>query len=132
MSELKHLWEADHPYYMTEGNYYQNGLHREFRTLDDFLSEFGDSDMDYNYVVRWDWLEGEDHGASAFNGDVYYRNGTLKIQFVGQRKALLWSCEVSVCRADESRVRSWLEPRAAYVASLWFPLTIHAPPEATP
>lgn len=130
-----HLWEVDHPYYMSEGNYYQAGCHQSYQTLDNFLSDWRDTDLDLNFVVRWDWLEGEDWGAGAFNGDPYYRNGRLMVQFVGQRKASLWSCEVSVCRADEPRVIEFLTPRAAYIRRLWEPLlgsTPTTPTEETP
>lgn len=116
-----HLWEVEHPYHMTEGNYFQNGMHTCWSTLDGFLAEFGDSDLDYNYVVRWDWLEGEDNGAGDYRGDDYYRNGILKVQFVGQRKALLYSHEISVCRADEPRVIEFLKPRFEYAKKLWEP-----------
>lgn len=124
----KHLWECKHPYYMTEGNYFATGMHTAFTTWDNFFSEFGDSDMDYNFVVRWDWLEGEDWGAGEFRGDSYYRNGRLLVQFVAQRKAQLFSVEVSVCRADEDRVRDWLTPRAAYLASMWQPFALVVAP----
>ena len=112
-----HLWESKHPYHMSEGYY-----HTEWKSLDDFMGEFADSDMDYNYIVRWDWLEGRDCGAGEYNGDDNYRNGRLLIQFVGQRKALLFSHEISVCRADEPRVIEFLRPRFQYAMELWTPM----------
>ena len=120
---MTHLWETKHPYYACEGNYYKNGLHECHATLDSFLAEFDDSDMDYNHVYRWDWLEGQDYGAGEYTGDDYYRNGVLKVFFVGQRKALHFSHEVSVCRADEARVREFLAPRFEHLLSMWTPLT---------
>lgn len=93
-----------------------------YKTLDDFLVEYSDCDMDYNFLVRWDWLEGEDHGAGDYRGDDYYRNGRFLVHFVGQRKAQLWSCEISVCRADEPRILEYLRPRAAYMRTMWGPI----------
>lgn len=123
MSE-QHLWETDHPYYMTEGNYLALGYHTRHQSWADFLTAFGDSDLDYNYVVRWDWLEGSDWGAGDYAGDDYYRNGRFMVQFVFQRKALLASHEVEVCRADEPAVRAWLAPRFVYALTMWEPFRV--------
>lgn len=123
----KRLWEINHPYYMTSGNYFEAGWHREFKTLDDFLSEFDDADLDYNWVVRWDWLEGEDWGAGEYRGDDYYRNGRLMIQMIGQRKALMQSFEVAVCRADEPRVREYLNKYWTYMQEMWAPFSALSP-----
>jgi hypothetical protein len=117
----KHLWEVKHPYYMSEGNYYARDCHTEFKSWGEFLSEWGDADLDYNYVVRWDWREGSDWDLGEYNGDDYYRHARLLIQFVGQRKALLLSVEVHVCRADEAAIKEWLQPRFEYAMSMWEP-----------
>lgn len=117
----KHLWEVDHPYYMTEGNYFSRDCHSTFKSWQDFLSEWENTDLDMNYVVRWDWLEGEDWGTGEFTGDVNYRNGRLMIQIVGQRKAALHSLEIEICRADEPSVIEWLTPRFEYAQIMWEP-----------
>jgi hypothetical protein len=55
----KHLWEVDHSYYMNEGNYFQSGMHTEYKRWGEFIEEWGEyTDLDLNYVVRWDWHEG--------------------------------------------------------------------------
>jgi len=127
MSDLKHLWEVKHPYYMNEGNYFQNGEHHVHDTWASFVAEFGDSDLDYNWFVRWDWLEGEDYGAGEFTGDVYYRNGRFKLQMIGQRKSYLCSFEAAVCRADEPAIIEFLKPRWNYMRAMWEPLAASAP-----
>ena len=114
---MQHLWEVDHSYYMTEGNYYSNDCHTEFKKWTDFLAEWGDADFDMNYVVRWDWIE------DAEPIDDYDREGRLLIQFVGQRKARLLSTETAVCRADEKGVFAFLNPRFDYAMKLWLPIT---------
>lgn len=121
---MKRLWEIKHPYYMNEGNYFQNGCHTEYKTWADFKEEWSSSDMDYNWFVRWDWLEGEDNGAGEYAGDDYYRNGRFMIQRIGQRKALLDSHEVSVCRADEPEIRNFLERYWEYMKTMWEPLSL--------
>lgn len=119
----KHLWEVDHPYYCNEGNYFQAGLCEHYKAWDDFASEFASSDMDMNLVFRFDWKEGEDNGAGAYNGDDYYRNGLLQVCFMGQRKGLYFSHEVSVCRADEPAVIAFLKPRYERMLELWAPFS---------
>lgn len=117
-----HLWEVDHPYYCNESNYYKAGLCSHHKTWADFISEFGNSDMDLNLVFRFDWKEGEDNGAGAYAGDDYYRNGLLQVFFMGQRKGLFFSHEIEVCRADEPAVREFLQPRFEKMLELWQPL----------
>lgn len=120
---MKHLWETDHPYYMNEGNYFKIGCHTTYATWDEFLSGWKDADIDYNWFVRWDWLEGEDNGAGEYSGDDYYRNGIFKIQRIGQRKGLLDSHEISVCRADEPKIREFLNPYWEYMKLMWEPFS---------
>lgn len=118
----QHLWEATHQYYCNLGNYYNNYCGTSHKSWADFISEEGDSDMDYNLLFRWDWKEGEDYDLPEFNGDAYYRNGSLELFFMGQRKGLYRYVEVSVCRADEDAIREWLMPRWEHLKSLWQPL----------
>ncbi|QAZ46798.1 hypothetical protein [Mesorhizobium sp. Pch-S] len=120
---MAHLWEVDHPYYMTEGNYFSNDCHTKYATWDGFLAEFGDSDIDYNWFVRWDWLEGEDWNAGTYRGDDYYRHARFMFQLIGQRKAKLLSFEVAVCRADEPAILEFLKPRWDYMKLMWEPIS---------
>jgi hypothetical protein len=119
------LWESKHSYYAQEGNYYSNDCHIEYKTLQAFIAAEGDSDLDYNLVYRWDWDEtsDEDEDVSTYTGDDYYRHATLKVFFIGQRKARARSVSVQVCRADEPGVRAWLQPRLNHLAALWAPMS---------
>jgi hypothetical protein len=119
---VTHLWEASHPYYCQDGNYCMNGAHHEYKSWAEFIDDNGDADPDYNLVYRFDWLEGEDAGAMSFNGDVNYRNGVLKVYWMGQRKACARSSAVEVCRADEPAVIEFLRPRLNHLLKLWTPL----------
>lgn len=119
----KHLWEVDHPYYANEGNYFSQDCHTTFKTWPRFAADSADEDLDLNLVYRWDWKEGEDDEAGAFNGDENYRNGRLLIFYIGQRKALARSVEIEVCRADEPAVIEWLRPRFAKLMDIWEPLS---------
>ena len=122
----KHLWEVKHSYYCNEGNYYSSDCGGYYKSFAEFLAEFGDSDMDYNLLFRWDWSE-ED---IQFNGDPNYRNGKLKVFWMGQHKGLYRFDIVEVCRADEPAVIEFLKPRFAYLMELWAPMTL--PPEDAP
>lgn len=121
-NEQKHLWEVDHSYYCNEGNYFSNhDVGGHYKTFAEFLSEFKDSDFDYNLLFRWDWVEGEDHDLPVYNGDDYYRNGMLKVFWIGQRKGLYRYDTVAVCRADEPAVIEFLKPRWKHMQELWAP-----------
>jgi hypothetical protein len=126
---MTHLWEADHPYYCSVGNYYAPRREQpmaHYRSWADFMSEEGDSDRDYNLLFRWDWREGGDWGhGTAFNGDENYRNGVLLLFWMGQRKGLYRWTEVEVCRADEPAVREFLGTRMKHLLSLWEPIVGH-------
>lgn len=117
------LWEVDHPYYCNEGNYYSNECHTEFPRWQDFAEGAVSEDHDMNLIFRWDWKEGDDPDAPTYNGDDYYRNGTLQLFYMGQRKGLFRCVEVSVCRADELAVIEFLRPRWALMQMLWAPLS---------
>lgn len=127
---MKHLWEADHAYYCNDGNYFASGNNQpggHYKSWAEFHEEFGDADMDYNLLFRWDWREGEDHNLPPYNGDDYYRNGHLMVCWMGQRKGLYRWDIVEVCRADEPAVIEFLRPRWEYLKALWEPLTDPAP-----
>ena len=131
MIDAPRLWEIDHPYYCNEGNYYaaDNRSHPiVFGTWSQFLDEFGNADFDLNLLFRWDWKEGEESPENSnFTGDPYYRNGTLLLFWMGQRKGLYFWSEISVCRADEDAVRAFLQPRLDHLIKLWAPLAPNAP-----
>lgn len=118
-----HLWEAVHPYYCNEGNYYSNDCGSHHKSWAEFIAEEGDANLDYNLVFRFDWREGEDWGAGEFTGDVNYRNGHLLIFFIGQRKGIYRYAKIEVCRADEPQVIEYLRPRYEYMLNIWRPFS---------
>ena len=118
----KHLWEIDHPYYATEGNYFSNGCHAVFESWADFLEAEGDADLDMNLVYRWDWkIADPSDYVDEDPGDI--PPPALFIYYVGQRKALHRSVEIApMSEDDEPSVREWLTVRAQHMRLVWEPL----------
>src|SRR5690348_3798534 len=123
--EHKHLWEIDHAYYCTEGNFFGNG-HGAYQDVlhngswNEFLEGWGKSDPDYNLLFRWDWWD-------AQNPDHEIDQDELHLYFMLQRKGFHISVIVKIEKADEARVTEWLMPRLAHLMSLWEPLTTRNP-----
>lgn len=127
---MSHLWEVTHAYYCNADNYYSNDCSQTFSSIDSFLEEEIDADIDYNLVFRWDWEEKvEEESTDAcvqskrqkiLEDDI---PGKLSIFFMGQRKGQFRSVSVSVTRKDEAKVIQYLKPRWEYLQALWKPLT---------
>lgn len=114
MSAAMHLWEIEHPYYMSEGCFYSNGHHHLYESFDDFIEEWGEYDLDMNLVFRWDWRKA--------NPEDEREHDELLIFFVMQRKAFTTSCSILVTEEDEPAVLKYLTPRARRIAELWEPI----------
>ena len=117
---MTHLWEIDHPYYASQGNYLSNDCHTDYPSWAEFVEAEGDSDLDMNLVYRWDWQvpDPEDYDLP---GETLPPE-TLDLFYVGQRKALHRSVSVEVRREDEPAVREWLTVRAEHMRRVWEPL----------
>lgn len=116
----QHLWEIDHPYYCTEGNYYENGLHQAYDSWQAFYEDWGHNDPDLNLVFRWDWDRPDPSDYEPYGETV--PGDTLKVFWVLQRKAILRSTECVIAEADEPAVRAWLAERAKTIAAIWQPI----------
>ncbi len=120
------LWDVCHPYYCNEVNYYCSETTCHYKRWQEFVEEQGDGDLDMNLVFRFDWVaprpDGDRDKPIAWQGDENYRDCTLNLFFMGQRKGLFRSVTVDVCRADEPSVREWLTIRWEHMKKLWEPL----------
>lgn len=67
---MKHLWDFDHPYYMSAGAWnMREETHNEYESWAGFLENWGDGDLDYNLLIRWDWMVGkEDWSGQLLHG----------------------------------------------------------------
>lgn len=106
---------VDHEYYCHTSNYYSNEAGGRWETWKDFIGEYGDSDMDYNLVFRWDVKKRD-----AENGGGYY----MEVFIMGQRKGL-FSPQVieSVTEDDVQSILDFMNPRYDYLKNLWAPLS---------
>jgi hypothetical protein len=122
---VTHLWEANHPYYCNEGNYYARDMHETYDSWDDFIADWGDADADMNLVFRWDWKRADpDDYEPDDDGVVRVPEDTLNVYWVLQRKAILRSTECVVTEADEPAVREWLSKRAKTITAIWEPVNL--------
>jgi hypothetical protein len=120
---MSHLWEAHHPYYCNEGNYYAPGMDQPFQEYEswaDFIDEEGDGDMDYNLLFRFDWEKKSD--------DNEQEHDLLKLFWMGQRKGLYRWTTIQITDDDEPAVKEWLTIRWQYLMRLWEGIA-HSPQE---
>jgi hypothetical protein len=110
----KHLWEVKHEYYCNLGNYYANGCGDSFETFDAFLEAWGNPDMDYNLLFRWDW--------EVANAEDEKDHDSLNLFWMLQRKGAYRFTEIKVTKADEPKVLAFLKPRFEYMKALWTPV----------
>lgn len=121
MTEVKHLWEADHSYTGAESNYFANfqqqeGYFREFESWKAFTeSDSFETDMDYNLMYRWDWKNGEDQYPEAEH---------LALFYVQQRRGAVSGDTIFVTAEDEPAVRAYLQKYADHMRDLWAPFDL--------
>lgn len=125
-----HLWEVRHPYYCNEGNWFAGSFRDcscHYERWQDFIAEQGDNDLDLNLLFRFDWEppweDGDCEKPIQWQGDENYRDSTLKLFYMGQRKGLYRWVTIDVCRADEPAVREWLRVRWEHMRTLWAPVS---------
>lgn len=110
------LWDIDHPYYCSEGNYFKAGQHTTWTSWKDFAEDTGfvTGDRDLNLLFRWDWRKPGHHDWEGPE--------QLLLFFVIQRKGFNCSHEIAVTEADEPAVRAFLEDCANTLRATWEPI----------
>lgn len=102
-----HLWEIDHPYYCTEGNWHSAGQHTRFNSWAEFTdTTFHSGDRDLNLLIRWDWKSYRRDPDPMLQDDD--AEDELLLFFVLQRKA--WLCSMRRTRHRRGRA---CDPRVA-------------------
>ncbi len=113
MTEQKHLWELEHPYYCHNANFYHRDELEEFDSWEIFIEKWGGADMDLNLLFRWDW-----HLKGHWSDD----SDILQLFFILQRKGIFRPCEIKVTKNDEVKVIEYLKPRFRHLSALWVPV----------
>lgn len=109
-----------HSYYCSSNNYFSNDCTYEFNTVDDFLSEMGESDMDYNLIFRFDITkyDPEDYYEDEIPKEGYY----AEIFNMQQRKGKFCCLRIlSVKEEDVDKLVDYLKPRFEHLKELWKP-----------
>lgn len=112
MSEPKHLWEYDHPYYGADG--YSN----EEESFAALKASVDASDEDMNVVYRWDWKGPHSRYADETDPE------KLTVYLLMPRKSQFWSISCPIQKHQEFEVLEWLRgPRClGYLQTLWAPV----------
>lgn len=113
------IFEHEHDYYCNDQNYDARPefgrVGQEFSSVDAFLSEWGDADIMYNLVFRWDYKPA-DHEIDPED------TNSFQIFVMKQRKGQFWPITIfNVQPGDEPKLKAWLEPRWEYLKKLWAP-----------
>lgn len=118
MSELEKLAMAKHPYYCSSTNYNAGGGGgMKFDTMEDFLDEFEDAEIDYNMVFRWDvkkQIDDEDNELDGYCAEVF---------IMLQRKGIFLPCMITNIREDDvPRFKTYLGKHFEQIKELWRPI----------
>ena len=103
--EDKHLWEIEHDYYCSGGEF------TEYDSWKHFIESDGGCDFNMNLLFRWDWSINDD------GKDV------LSLFWVLQRKGRLMSDEIIVNKSNEKNIIEWLNKRFDHLFKLWEPIS---------
>ncbi len=115
----KHLWEYKHPYYSNESNHFANGWFLEYESFAEFLSAWGDADVDMNLIYRWDWEEYDCIDHYEGEPEDKYKGDYLKIFRVLQRKGIYCGQIIKVNKEDEAAVKEYLARYKPTIMSFW-------------
>jgi hypothetical protein len=111
------LWEAEHPYYCNDGNYYVGGMPRPGDSREDFTpydhmefdswEDFGwkESDPDLNLLFRWDWAVPDPADYEGAGEEIPPERLTL--YWMLQRKGRFMVTSFPVRRDEEPAIRAW-------------------------
>lgn len=119
MTDPKHLWEIDHPYYGADG--YPN----EESSFAALRASVDASDEDMNVVYRWDWKDySQPIHDSLFLAGEDRSEEKLTVYLLMPRKSQFWSISCPIEKHQEFEVLEWLRgPRClGYLQTLWEPV----------
>lgn len=105
---MKKLYEVAHPYHQWE---LKN--HKEWETWAEFYDEFKDADVDYNLVIRWDWI------TDLVGYEIDHE--TLQLIIFRQRLGQFSSHYIKIASDNEESVRDFLTNHHEEIKDMWHP-----------
>lgn len=119
MAHRKRLWEVDHSYYCNNANYYSNEALQKYSSVEEFLEEYKNSDMDYNLLFRWDWKPLSEFSGEDELGEV------ICLYFMQQRRGkfvpVLAPINPEAREEEEKVLYQFISERWAHLKDLWEP-----------
>jgi hypothetical protein len=110
------IFNVEHDYYCSDKRYDDKEGYREYYCFEDFFSDWGESDLDYNLVFRWDIEKDVDNDGNELESFV------LKVYYILQRKGLFVPVIVhGIKETDRDRIIDFLKPKYKYLLKLWEP-----------
>jgi hypothetical protein len=107
------MTSSKHDYYCEYQNYLDSKgvMHKKYDSIEGFLLDWGDADMNFNLLFRWD-IEEDEKGVITFSAF-----------FMQQRKGNYFSTETVVTKSDEQKIKEYLVPRWEHLCKLWSPVS---------
>lgn len=109
-----------HEYYCSTSNYHSRDCNFKYETLQDFLDDMSDSDMDMNLLFRWDVSEKNSTDVESDKNPPkeYY----AEMFFIHQRKGNFVCYEIdTITEEDVDAFVYFVKPRYAHIMKLWAP-----------
>ncbi len=107
-----------HPYYCCDSNYYSNEASEEYSDWGDFINDWGDADVEYNHVFRFDISEktnNEDEPTGEYVAEVF---------IMLQRKGKFVPCCINdVTESDKDSIVDFLSKHWEEVKKIWSPFS---------
>jgi len=89
-----------------------------YDSFDEFLVEWIDADKDYNFLIRYDFVEVEEDVGD--NGKVWNADTELHLFYILQRKSILREVSISnIKEDDESKIIEFLKPHWKQMKKVW-------------
>lgn len=105
-----------HPYYCSDNNFYSREAGCRYKTANDFLDEWENTDEDLNLVFRWDVKEHDD----SCEGGGFYAN----VFIMQQRKGIFYPVYIeSITEEEVDRFKAYLQKHFELIKKLWAPLS---------
>lgn len=107
---------VDHPYYCSGDNFYSNEAAQRYNDWGEFMSEWGNADVEYNHVFRFDLKKKDEcDGIVEYYAEVF---------FIIQRKGIFIPCHIDIIQdSDVQSIEEFLKKHWNEVLKMWKPFS---------